>query len=319
MPREVFGTDYPFLPPDALLSFAEIERLAGVFAGLGVRKIRLTGGEPLLRKNLPDLIVKLAALPGIEDVALTTNGVLLEQHARALKQAGLHRVTVSLDALDDAAFRAMSDADLPVTRVLAGIEAAQKAGLNPVKVNAVVWRGRNEQQIGPLVRHFRGSGVVLRFIEYMDVGATNGARWNQAEVVPAVEIVRAVESACGDELVPLPPAYQGEVARRWRYASGQGEVGVIASVTQPFCGDCTRARLSAQGHLYTCLFAGADAGVDLATPLRAGADDSALARLVIQTWHHRRDRYSELRATFGPGRALPMFTGSKVEMSHIGG
>ena len=250
MPKEVFGREYPFMPRAELLTFEEIERLARAFAGLGVEKIRVTGGEPLVRRDLEVLVGKLAAIPGL-DLALTTNGALLAQKAQALRDAGLRRITVSLDSLDDEVFRAMNDVDFPVERVLAGIDAALAAGLEPVKVNVVVKRGLNEDGILPLAKAFRGTGVVLRFIEYMDVGHTNG--WRLDDVVPAAEIVETV--AAEFPLEPVAESYRGEVANRYRYADGAGEIGVIASVTQPFCGDCTRARLSADGRLYTCLFA----------------------------------------------------------------
>jgi cyclic pyranopterin phosphate synthase len=317
MPREVFGADHPFLPADRVLTLDEIERVSRAFVlHLGARKLRLTGGEPLLRRGLPDLVARLAAIDGVEDLALTTNGALLAAHAPALKAAGLRRVTVSLDALDDDRFRRITDAGLPVARVLAGIEAAQAAGLGPVKVNAVIQRGVNEDQIGPLVRHFRGSGCVVRFIEYMDVGSTNG--WRADDVVPAAEIVRRVEEEAGVALVAEPPAYRGEVARRWRWADGSGEVGVIASVTQPFCRDCTRARLSAEGGVYTCLFAARPA-LDLLPLLRSGAPEEEIAAAVRATWSARTDRYSELRASRAALPVLPSTPAPKVEMSHIGG
>lgn len=325
MPREVFGAAYPFLPHENLLTADEIARLAAVFVSLGARKLRLTGGEPLLRRDLADVVARLAAIPGVEDLALTTNGSLLTPAKCAeLRDAGLRRVTVSLDALDDATFRRMNDVDFPVARVLAGIEAAHAAGLGPVKVNAVVQRGVNEDQVVPLARHFRGGDTVLRFIEYMDVGTTNG--WRAGEIVPAGEIVAAIEGA-GLPLVPLPAAYRGEVARRWRYADGGGEVGVVASMTEPFCGDCTRARLSAEGRLYTCLFA-AEAAADLRAPLRSGATDGQVADAVRAVWSARSDRYSELRsARLGLSgekgapsfTSLPVLPAVRVEMSHIGG
>ena len=270
MPREVFGRDFVFLPREQLLTFEELTRLARVFAGLGVRKLRLTGGEPLLRRDLDKLVAMLAGIGGIDDIALTTNGALLAGKAPALAAAGLRRVTVSLDSLDDAVFMALNDAGFPAARVLEAIAAAAGAGLAPVKVNMVVRRGVNEQSILPMAAHFRGSGHVLRFIEYMDVGTTNG--WRLDEVVPAAEIISLIGGRW--PLEPVAPAYPGEVARRYRYRDGGGEIGVIASVTQPFCRGCTRARLSADGQLYTCLFAGA--GHDLRGPLRAGASDQAL-------------------------------------------
>jgi cyclic pyranopterin phosphate synthase len=303
MPKEVYGRDHRFLDRKELLSFEEIARVARVFVAGGVRKIRITGGEPLVRRDLERLIAQLAELD--VDLTLTTNGSLLAQKAQALADAGLRRVTVSLDSLDDATFRAMNDVDFPVDRVLEGIEAAHAAGL-PVKVNAVVKRGVNEGQIVPMAGYFREQGHTLRFIEYMDVGHTNG--WRLDDVVSAAEIVAALEQAFGVEAVE--PAYRGEVARRWRYADGSGEVGVIASVTQPFCGDCTRARLSAEGKLFTCLFA--VRGTDLRAPLRAGATDEELAASIAGVWRARKDRYSELRAEATTGL-------DKVEMSYIGG
>ena len=288
MPKEVFGRDYPFLARSELLTFEEIERLARVFSAQGVHKIRLTGGEPLLRRDLEVLIDMLARIPGL-DLTLTTNGALLPQKAQALAEAGLKRITVSLDSLDDATFRQMNDVDFPVDRVLAGIEAAQAAGLDPVKVNVVVKRGLNENDVLPLAQAFRGTGVIVRFIEFMDVGATNG--WRLEDVVPGAEIVAAI--AAEHPLEPLEPSYRGEVARRYRYRDGSGQIGVIASVTQPFCGDCTRARISAEGTLYTCLFA--SRGHDLRALLRAGASDEELAEAVARIWSARTDRYSELR------------------------
>jgi GTP 3',8-cyclase len=304
MPKEVFGRDHRFLPRDQLLSFEEIARVASVFASLGVRKVRLTGGEPLLRRQLERLVARLAELPGI-DLSMTTNGSLLPAKATVLRDAGLARVTVSLDSLDDAIFRAMNDADFPVAAVLDGIEAAAAAGL-PVKVNAVVKRGVNDGEVVRLADHFRGTGHVLRFIEYMDVGHSNG--WRLDDVVTAEEIVGAI--AARYPLEPLPPRYPGEVADRWRYLDGEGEIGVIASVTRPFCGGCTRARLSADGKLFTCLFA--VRGHDLRGPLRGGASDEALAETIGGVWRRRRDRYSELRSAETAGLA-------KVEMSYIGG
>jgi cyclic pyranopterin phosphate synthase len=302
MPKEVYGRDYAFLPRRDLLTFEEITRLARVFAGLGVEKIRLTGGEPLIRRDVERLVEMLASLPGLD---LTTNGAVLAKKAQALKDAGLGRITVSLDSLDDEVFRAMNDVDFPVQVVLEGIEAAAAAGL-PVKVNVVVKRGVNEDSVLPMARRFRELGHVVRFIEYMDVGHTNG--WRLDDVVPAAEIVSAIDSEL--PLEPLPPRYPGEVAERYRYRDGSGEVGVIASVTRPFCGACTRARLSADGSLYTCLFA--TNGHDLRTLLRAGASDDEIATAVGGIWRERTDRYSELRSA--ATRDLP-----KVEMSYIGG
>jgi cyclic pyranopterin phosphate synthase len=304
MPKDVFGRDYPFLAQDELLSFEEIGRVARAFVGLGVRKIRLTGGEPLLRRNLERLIESLARIPDI-DLTLTTNGALLARKARSLRDAGLKRVTVSLDALDDATFRAMNDVDFPVARVLEGIDAAAAVGL-PVKVNAVVKRGVNDEGIVDLAKHFRAAGHPVRFIEFMDVGATNG--WRLDDVVPAGEIVERIDAEL--PLEPVEAAYRGEVARRWRYRDGSGEIGVIASVTQPFCSDCTRARISADGKLYTCLFA--VRGTDLRAVLRDGASDEELHDAIQGVWAGRADRYSELRTE--QTAALP-----KVEMSYIGG
>jgi GTP 3',8-cyclase len=304
MPKDVFGRDYPFLPHAALLSFEEIARVARVFTGLGVEKIRLTGGEPLLRKNLERLVAMLAPLPA--DLTLTTNGALLARKAQALADAGLKRVTVSLDALDDATFRAMGDTDTPVAQVLGGIEAAARAGLAPVKINAVIRRGMNEHAIPDLARHFRGSGHIVRFIEYMDVGATNG--WRMDDVVPAAEILERIGRAFPIE--PVGANYAGEVAERWRYRDGAGEIGVIASVTQAFCRDCTRMRLSTDGKLYTCLFA--TAGHDLRELVRGGADDATLARGIAAIWRARADRYSEVRTAATPRE-------HRIEMSYIGG
>jgi len=305
MPKEVFGRDYAFLPREQLLSFEEIERLARIFAGHGVEKIRLTGGEPLVRRDLELLVGMLARIEGL-DLTLTTNGSLLPQKAHALADAGLRRITVSLDSLDDEVFRAMNDVDFPVERVLAGIEAAAAAGLTPVKVNMVVRRGLNEDSVLPMARYFRESGHILRFVEYMDVGHTNG--WRLHDVVPAAELVAAIGAEL--PLEPVEPAYRGEVARRWRYRDGGGEIGLIASVTQPFCGDCTRARVSADGKLYTCLFA--VRGHDLRAVVRSGASDAELSRLIGDIWRVREDRYSELRTA--ATAEVP-----RVEMSYIGG
>jgi GTP 3',8-cyclase len=305
MPKEVYGRDYRFLERRELLTFEEIARLARSFAALGVEKVRLTGGEPLIRRELERLVAMLAEIPGL-DLTLTTNGSLLPQKAQALVDAGLRRVTVSLDSLDDDVFRAMNDVDVPVERVLAGIEAAAAAGLAPIKVNMVVKRGVNEDSVLPMARYFRGSGHILRFIEYMDVGHTNG--WRLDEVVPAAEIVSAIHAEF--PLEPLQANYPGEVARRYRYVDGAGEVGVIASVTQPFCRACTRARLSAEGRLYTCLFA--TDGHDLRAVLRRGTSDEELADTLARVWRARGDRYSELRSQ--ETASLP-----KVEMSYIGG
>ena len=304
MPKEVYGRDYAFLPRRDLLTFEEIARLAQVFAGLGVEKIRLTGGEPLIRRDVECLVEMLAEIPGL-DLTLTTNGAALVQKAQALKDAGLGRITVSLDSLDDDVFRAMNDVDFPVQTVLDGIEAASAAGL-PVKVNVVVKRGVNEDSVLPMARHFRDGGHVVRFIEYMDVGHTNG--WRLDDVVPAADIVAAIDAEL--PLEPLPPRYPGEVAERYRYRDGSGEIGVIASVTRPFCGACTRARLSADGSLYTCLFA--TTGHDLRALVRGDAGDDEIAAALGGIWRERADRYSELRSSATPD--LP-----KVEMSYIGG
>jgi cyclic pyranopterin phosphate synthase len=304
MPREVFGRGYRFMDRKELLTFEEIERLARVFVSHGVEKLRITGGEPLLRRELEVLVGRLTALGGL-DVALTTNGALLPQKAEALVAAGLTRVTVSLDSLEDETFRSMNDVGFPVSRVLDGIDAAAAAGLK-VKVNAVVKRGANDHQVVALARHFRGTGHILRFIEYMDVGATNG--WRLDDVVSAAEIVALVDAE-----LPLEPAeenYRGEVARRYSYRDGSGEIGVISSVTQPFCGDCTRSRISAEGRLYTCLFA--TAGHDLRALVRGGADDAELHDTIGRIWGRRTDRYSEERSS--RTAKLP-----RVEMSYIGG
>jgi GTP 3',8-cyclase len=304
MPKEVFGRDHRFLPRRELLTFEEIERAASVFVALGVHKLRITGGEPLLRRDLEILIGRLAAL-GDLDVTLTTNGALLASKAEALAHAGLSRVTVSLDSLDDEVFRAMNDVDFPVARVLAGIDAAAAAGL-PVKVNVVVKRGLNEGSVPEIARRFRGTGHAVRFIEFMDVGATNG--WRMDDVVPAAEIVATIGAEF--PLEPVEAAYRGEVAQRYRYRDGAGEIGVIASVTQPFCGDCTRARLSADGKVYTCLFA--VRGHDLRAILRSGASDEELDAAIRAIWERRADRYSELRTEETSSLR-------KVEMSYIGG
>jgi len=305
MPKEVFGREHKFLGRGALLTFEEIERLARVFATLGVRKLRLTGGEPLVRRDVEELVLRLARIEGM-DLTLTTNGSLLAAKASALAAAGLKRITVSLDSLDEATFRRMNDVDFPVERVLAGIAAAAAAGLRPVKVNMVVRRGLNEGSVLEMARHFRGSGHILRFIEYMDVGHTNG--WRLDDVVPAREILATVSREW--PLEPADPSYRGEVASRYRYADGQGEIGIIASVTRAFCADCTRARLSAEGGLYTCLFA--TAGTDLRGLLRGGATDEALTAAIRGVWERRADHYSELRSSETAGLA-------KIEMSFIGG
>ena len=303
MPKEAFGRDHAFLDRRELLTFEEIARVAGLFVASGVQKLRITGGEPLVRRDLERLIAQLAELD--VDLTLTTNGSLLPQKAQLLADAGLKRITVSLDSLDDAQFRALNDVDFPVERVLEGIEAARAAGL-PVKVNAVIKRGANENQIVPMAAFFRERGHTLRFIEYMDVGHTNG--WRLDDVVSAKEIVGTLDQAFGVE--PIESGYRGEVAKRWRYKDGRGEFGVIASVTQPFCGDCTRARLSAEGKLFTCLFA--VRGHDLRALIRGGATDEELQAALHGVWKTRKDRYSELRSK--ATESLP-----KVEMSYIGG
>ena len=304
MPKEVYGRGYQFLPKDQLLTFEELGRLTRIFAGLGVTKVRLTGGEPLMRRGLEVLIADLATIPDVE-LTLTTNGALLAEKARNLRDAGLTRITVSLDALDDATFTCMNDVDFPVAKVVEGIDAAERAGL-PVKVNMVVRRGLNESAILPMARFFREKGHILRFIEYMDVGHTNG--WRLDDVVPAREIVRIIGAELPIE--PVGPNYPGEVAERWRYIDGGGEIGVIASVTQPFCKDCTRARVSAEGKLYTCLFAAA--GTDLRALVRSDAGDDALRDAIGAVWAARTDRYSEQRSSDTAGL-------HKIEMSYIGG
>ena len=305
MPKQVFGKDYQFLEHKELLTFEEIARLARVFTRHGVEKIRLTGGEPLVRRNLEGLIELLAAIPGL-DLTLTTNGSLLAKKARALKAAGLKRITVSLDSLDDAVFMKMNDVDFPVQRVLDGIDAAAAAGFAPIKINMVVKRGVNDASILPMARHFRGSGHILRFIEYMDVGHTNG--WRMDDVVTASEIVGMINADA--PLEQADPNYRGEVAARWRYRDGSGEIGVIASVTQAFCRDCTRARLSTEGRLYTCLFA--TAGHEFKSLLRGSADDDEISDAIAEVWRKRGDRYSEIRTAETAGL-------KKVEMSYIGG
>ena len=308
MPAETFGPGFKFLPRKEVLTYEEIARLARVFVSLGSRKLRITGGEPLVRSDLHELIEQLAAIRGVDDIALTTNGHLLEKFAAPLARAGLRRVTVSLDSHDPEVFKKMSGGMSAPERVLRGIEAAVAAGLGPIKINCVVQRGVNDHTLVDLAAHFRGTGHIVRFIEYMDVGTANG--WEMAQVVPAREIVARIA-----ERFPLEPAganYAGEVAKRWRYADGSGEIGVISSVTQPFCGDCTRARLSAEGSLVTCLFA--TTGRDLKTPLRAGASDDALREVITGTWRARRDRYSEERTQLAGRRAS-----SRIEMFKLGG
>lgn len=306
MPREVFGPDHAFLPREQLLTFEEITRVVRTAVSVGVTKIRLTGGEPLLRKDLPDLVSQLADIDGLADLALTTNGLLLPQHAQALADAGLHRVTVSLDAVDETTFRAVADTRASVTAVLDGIASARAAGLGPIKVNAVLQRGVNDDQLEDLAGWARDADVTLRFIEFMDVGTTNG--WVRDRVVPATEIVDRLHARWPIE--PVDRDHAGEVAERYRYLDGAGQVGVVASVTRAFCRDCTRARLSAIGELYTCLFAAS--GHDLRGFLRDGADDAGLRERLVQIWSARTDRASELRAEAG-------LTGPRVEMSYIGG
>ncbi len=305
MPKEIFGRDYQFLEREQLLTFEETARLARIFASLGVTKVRITGGEPLLRRDLERLIAMLARIPEL-DLTLTTNGSLLAEKARALKESGLGRVTVSLDSLDDDVFRAMNDVDFSVERVLAGIAVAARVGLSPIKINVVVKRGLNEHSILPLARYCRDTGHILRFIEYMDVGHSNG--WRLDDVVSAAAIIATIDAEMPIE--PIDPNYRGEVARRWRYRDGRGEIGIIASVTQPFCRDCSRARLSADGQLFTCLFA--TRGHDLRALVRGGASDVDIAAAISGVWRARSDRYSEIRST--ETVSLP-----KVEMSYVGG
>jgi cyclic pyranopterin phosphate synthase len=304
MPREVFDANHPFLPHSAILTFEEIARLAGIFVGLGVEKIRLTGGEPLVRRDLHRLVALLAELPA--EVTLTTNGSLLAKHAKALKAAGLDRVTVSLDSLDDTTFRAMNDADFPVAKVIEAIEVAAAAGLAPVKINTVVKRGVNDQDIVRMAERWRGTGHIVRFIEYMDVGSTNG--WRMDDVVPSAEVVKRISARW--PLEPVGANYPGEVAERWRYVDGAGEIGVISSVTQAFCATCTRMRLSTEGSLFTCLFA--QSGHDLKSLVRGGASDEQIRNEIAAVWQRRSDRYSEIR-TEATSRER------KVEMSYIGG
>jgi cyclic pyranopterin phosphate synthase len=307
MPKEIFGGDFAFLRRDELLTFEEIARLARLFVAAGVRKVRLTGGEPLLRRDLERLVAQLAGIEGLEDIALTTNGSLLtREKARALKSAGLQRVTISLDSLDDATFRAMNDVDFPVSRVLEAIDVAGEEGLTPVKVDVVVKRGWNDRDVAGIARHFRGSGAIVRFIEYMDVGNSNG--WRIDEVVAGREILETLRGVA--PLVAADAHYFGEVAERWLWADGAGEIGIITSVTQPFCGSCTRARLAANGQLYLCLFAGA--GHDLRALLRSGSSDPEIAAFLDNVWRGRSDRYSDERSAATVGLR-------KVEMSHIGG
>ncbi|REK12789.1 MAG: GTP 3',8-cyclase MoaA [Actinobacteria bacterium] len=307
MPKEIFGPEYRFLSRDEKLTYEEITRVAGLFAERGVTKLRLTGGEPLLRREIEKLIAMLAGVGGIDDLTLTTNASLLARKAETLKEAGLMRVTVSLDALDDPTFMAMNDVDYPVETVLEGIKVASDAGLGPIKINAVVQRGVNEHAVVDLARYFRGTGHIVRFIEYMDVGTTNG--WRLDDVVPALEMIEAVNQEF--PLEPLQPNYVGEVAKRYRYKDGGGEIGVIASVTQPFCGDCTRVRLSPDGSIFTCLFSGS--GTDLKEPIREGASDMEIGEIIDRVWAKRADRYSEIRSS------QTVSIGQRVEMSYIGG
>jgi cyclic pyranopterin phosphate synthase len=310
MPREIFGPGYKFVPRNDLLKLEEISRITRLFAGHGVRKVRITGGEPMIRRNLEHLIEMLRDIDGVTDISMTTNASMLTlKRAESLRAAGLNRINISLDAIDEKTFQRVNDVDFPVAKVLEGIDNAHAAGFDAVKVNAVIRRGYNEHSILPLAQHFHGTGTVLRFIEFMDVGTTN--KWNLEEVIPAAELVEII----GKELPieSLEPNYSGEVAKRWRYSDGGGEVGFITSVTQSFCGDCSRARLSAVGKVYTCLFAAT--GQDLRGMLRAGASDEELSRLIGRIWSQREDRYSELRGQIPvTAETLP-----RVEMSHIGG
>ncbi len=306
MPKEIFGPGYQFLPRERILTYEEVVRVSRIFVGLGVEKIRLTGGEPLVRRDLDHLISQLSAIPGVRDITLTTNGSLLRAQAAKLREAGLKRITVSLDSLDDAVFRQMNDAGVGVATVLDGIDAAAEAGLRPVKINAVVQRGVNDHTVVDLARHFKGTGHIVRFIEYMDVGNTNG--WGLHHVVTAREILDRINAEMPIE--PANPNYRGEVAKRWRYKDGSGEIGVIASITQPFCGDCSRVRISAEGEVFTCLFG--SKGHDLRSMLRAGESDEAIRAAIEGVWHVRTDRYSEIRTLATAN--LP-----KVEMSRIGG
>ena len=309
MPAEIFGEAYEFLPREEILTFEEISRLAAIFAGLGVAKLRITGGEPLLRTDLHRLIGMLSRIDGVDDVTLTTNGYLLAQQAQALRDSGLNRVTVSLDSLDEEVFKAMNGRGFGTRRILHAIQTAADVGLSPIKINAVVQKGVNDHTLVDLARHFKGTGHIVRFIEYMDVGNRNGWKWDQ--VVSAAEIIRSIDEEM--PLAPLESNYHGEVAQRYRYRDGEGEIGVIASVTQAFCASCTRARLSTDGKLYTCLFA--SQGMDLRGPMRDGANDEELAERISNIWRRRSDRYSEERAELAPLQNAAR----KVEMFHIGG
>ena len=306
MPKELFGRDHAFMPKSEILTFEELHRVSSIFVGLGVEKIRLTGGEPLLRRDLPHLVNMLSSIPGLQDLTLTTNGSALSNLAVPLREAGLKRLTVSVDALDDAIFRAMNDVDFPLNRVLHGIDCAVEAGFAPVKINMVVKRGLNEHQIVPMAKHFSGPQFILRYIEYMDVGTTNG--WVMNEVVPASEIISLLSQEI--PLEKLPPNYGGEVASRYRHVDGGGEIGIISSVTQPFCRGCTRARLTSDGQFYTCLFG--NTGHDIRALLRSGLDDASIATALGAMWRARDDRYSELRSDATV--SLP-----KAEMSRLGG
>jgi cyclic pyranopterin phosphate synthase len=310
MPREIFGSGYKFVPRNDLLKLEEIARITRLFAGHGVRKVRITGGEPMIRRNLERLIEMLRDIDGITDISMTTNASMLTlKRAQSLRAAGLSRINISLDAIDEQTFQRINDVDFPVAKVLEGIDNAHAAGFDAVKVNAVIRRGYNEHSILPLAQHFHGTGTVLRFIEFMDVGTTN--KWNLEEVIPAAELVEIIDKEMPIE--SLQPNYSSEVAKRWRYSDGGGEVGFITSVTQSFCGDCSRARLSAVGKVYTCLFAAT--GQDLRGMLRAGASDEELSRLIGRIWSQREDRYSELRGQIPVTAETP----PRVEMSHIGG
>ena len=310
MPREIFGSGYKFVPRNDLLKLEEIARITRLFAGHGVRKVRITGGEPMIRRNLERLIEMLRDIDGITDISMTTNASMLTlKRAQSLRAAGLSRINISLDAIDEQTFQRINDVDFPVAKVLEGIDNAHAAGFDAVKVNAVIRRGYNEHSILPLAQHFHGTGTVLRFIEFMDVGTTN--KWNLEEVIPAAELVEIIDKEMPIE--SLQPNYSGEVAKRWRYSDGGGEVGFITSVTQSFCGDCSRARLSAVGKVYTCLFAAT--GQDLRGMLRTGASDEELSRLIGRIWSQREDRYSELRGQIPVTAETP----PRVEMSHIGG
>jgi cyclic pyranopterin phosphate synthase len=307
MPKEFFGSNHAFMHRDELLTFEEIDRSIRAFVANGVKKVRITGGEPMIRRNLPELISLLSEIPGVEDLSMTTNASLLTAStARTLHSAGLQRITISLDAIDNKVFSSINDVKFPVKRVLDGIENAQSAGISPIKVNMVVARGMNEDEILPMVRQFHNSDVILRFIEFMDVGNTND--WQMDKVIPATEILETIRREF--PIYPVSPTYRGEVAKRWRYKDGKGEIGIISSVTEPFCGTCNRARLTAEGKIFTCLFA--TSGFDLRKPIREGADVEQLTTIIQNIWKSRTDRYSELRSQSTV--ALP-----KVEMSYVGG